>query len=230
MAVHTPNVYSSVVSFCAATTAQRPMTREMMSLSCSGDVSSEGFRGYTRRRTMWKASAVRAREWARKPTMSSRRKKAVSIMSITLMRVLLDHAHLEEPAMTRAKSARARACGRVQGEESCGGNGDGNSVVNAMRRSRRCLRGGGLAGCRGCVRLRDGRWHVVEGRWRERKTSRRGFWKKQSSANNLEIQGRRVVARWGPWLRKGPGPALEPTASYYQSANASRAATAGLRF
>jgi len=110
MAVHTPNVYSSVVSFCAATTAQRPMTREMMSLSCSGDVSSEGFRGYTRRRTMWKASAVRAREWARKPTMSSRRKKAVSIMSITLMRVLLDHAHLEEPAMTRAKSARARAC------------------------------------------------------------------------------------------------------------------------
>lgn len=203
MTVHTPNVYSSVVSFCAATTAQRPMTREMMSLSCSGDVSSEGLRGYTGRRTMWKASAVRAREWARKPTMSSRRKKAVSIMSITLMRVLLDHAHLEEPAMMRAKSARARECGRVQREESCGGDDDGNSVVNAMRRCRRCLCWGGLAGCRGCVRLRDGRWHVDEGRWRERKMSRRGFWKETEQQQQPGNTGPRLVARWGTLGKEG---------------------------
>ncbi|KAK1245732.1 hypothetical protein MKX07_004801 [Trichoderma sp. CBMAI-0711] len=45
---------------------------------------------------MWKASAVSARECARKPQISSRRKKAVSIAIMTLMRVLLDHASREE--------------------------------------------------------------------------------------------------------------------------------------
>ncbi len=44
---------------------------------------------------MWKASAVRAREWARKPTVSSSRKKAVSMAIMTLIRVDLDHAILE---------------------------------------------------------------------------------------------------------------------------------------
>lgn len=47
-------------------------------------------------RTMWKASAVSARECARKPQISSSRKKAVSIAIMTLMRVLLDHTSREE--------------------------------------------------------------------------------------------------------------------------------------
>ncbi len=75
--MHTPKVNSSVVSFCAATTAQRPMMREMMSLS------------------MWKASAVKASEWARKPEMSSRKKNDVSMAIIILMRVLLESPDLE---------------------------------------------------------------------------------------------------------------------------------------
>lgn len=58
-------------------------------------------------RTMWKASAVRAREWARKPAMSSSRKKAVSMTSMIFMRVLLDHAHFEEPAMAATSGAGA---------------------------------------------------------------------------------------------------------------------------
>jgi hypothetical protein len=41
---------------------------------------------------MWKASAMRASEWARKPVTSSSRKKAVSIAIMTLILVLLDQA------------------------------------------------------------------------------------------------------------------------------------------
>lgn len=48
-----------------------------------------------RAQTMWKASAVRASEWATKPLMSSRRKKAVSIPIIILIRVLLESADLD---------------------------------------------------------------------------------------------------------------------------------------
>lgn len=69
-----PKVNWSVETFWDALTAQRPITREMMSLS------------------MWKASAMRASEWARKPVTSSSRKKAVSIAIMTLILVLLDQA------------------------------------------------------------------------------------------------------------------------------------------
>lgn len=44
---------------------------------------------------MWKASAVRASEWATKPLMSSRRKKAVSMPIMILIRVLLESADLD---------------------------------------------------------------------------------------------------------------------------------------
>lgn len=41
---------------------------------------------------MWKASAVNASEWTRNPLTSSSRKKAVSMMIITFIRVLFDQA------------------------------------------------------------------------------------------------------------------------------------------
>jgi hypothetical protein len=66
---------------------------------------------------MWKASAVRASEWARMPATSSRRKKAVSMIIITLMRVLLDHAILEEPAMANASVGRFRTSFGGQGRQ-----------------------------------------------------------------------------------------------------------------
>lgn len=50
------------------------------------------------RRTIWKASAVRASECARKPQTSSSKKKAVSMAIIILMRVLLESAILEPMA------------------------------------------------------------------------------------------------------------------------------------
>ena len=53
---------------------------------------------------MWKASAVRAREWARKPLMSSRRKNVVSMTIIILMRRLFDQ-------LTRRKLAMAKEVG-----------------------------------------------------------------------------------------------------------------------
>lgn len=56
-------------------------------------------------RTMWKASAVRASECARNPQISSRRKKAVSMAIMTLMRVLLDHASREEFAIANRNAA-----------------------------------------------------------------------------------------------------------------------------
>lgn len=43
---------------------------------------------------IWKASAMSARECTRNPEVSSSRKKATSIASMTLMRVDLDHAIL----------------------------------------------------------------------------------------------------------------------------------------
>lgn len=85
----TPKVNSSVVAFCAATTAHRPMTKEIISLS------------------MWKASAVKAREWARKPAMSSSKKKAVSMMIMSLIRVDLDQDSLR-PIMMTLGSTRLR--------------------------------------------------------------------------------------------------------------------------
>lgn len=56
-------------------------------------------------RTMWKASAVSASECARKPHISSRRKKAVSMAIMTLMRVLLDHANREDFAIASRNAA-----------------------------------------------------------------------------------------------------------------------------
>jgi hypothetical protein len=52
-----------------------------------------GFRS-ERAPTMWKASAISAREWTAKPTPSSSRKNMTSMTSITLMRVDFDHAIL----------------------------------------------------------------------------------------------------------------------------------------
>lgn len=69
-------------------------------------------------RTMWKASAVRASECARKPHISSSRKKAVSMAIMILMRVLLDHAMLEVLGMaTRNAAPNWRAWSGESGEE-----------------------------------------------------------------------------------------------------------------
>lgn len=90
-----PKVNSSVVAFCDAITAHRPMAREIISFS------------------MWKASAVSANECARKPDISSSRKKAVSMAIMILMRVLLDHAMLEVFGMANRNAApnwRAWTC------------------------------------------------------------------------------------------------------------------------
>lgn len=54
---------------------------------------------------MWKASAVSANECARKPHISSSKKKAVSMAIMTLMRVLLDHAMLEKLGMANRNAA-----------------------------------------------------------------------------------------------------------------------------
>lgn len=56
-------------------------------------------------RTIWKASAVSASECARNPHISSRRKKAVSMAIMTLMRVLLDHANREDFAIASRNAA-----------------------------------------------------------------------------------------------------------------------------
>lgn len=72
---------------------------------------------------MWKASAVSAKECARKPQMSSSRKKAVSIAIMTLMRVLLDHASLEEEfaIVTRDEAPElARRVWKLQKETAVG--------------------------------------------------------------------------------------------------------------
>jgi hypothetical protein len=54
---------------------------------------------------MWKASAVSANECARNPDINSRRKNAVSMAIMTLMRVLLDHAMLEAFGMVNRNAA-----------------------------------------------------------------------------------------------------------------------------
>lgn len=54
---------------------------------------------------MWKASAVSASECARKPHISSSRKKAESMAIMILMRVLLDHAMLEVLGMANRNAA-----------------------------------------------------------------------------------------------------------------------------
>lgn len=59
--------------------------------------------------TMWKASAMRASEWARTPVVSSRMKKAVSRAIMTLMRVLLDHAIFWRSPMVRDEWAPTKA-------------------------------------------------------------------------------------------------------------------------
>ena len=57
-------------------------------------------------RTMWKASAVRAREPTRKPLMSSRRKKQVSMTIMILMRRLFDQAIRSGLPMMKAGGRR----------------------------------------------------------------------------------------------------------------------------
>lgn len=57
---------------------------------------------------MWKASAMRASEWARKPVTSSSKKKAVSRAIITLIRVLLDQASFCRRPMVKELRRRKR--------------------------------------------------------------------------------------------------------------------------
>lgn len=64
---------------------------------------------------MWKASAVRASEWARKPEIISTKKNTVSMAIMILMRVLLESAILEAMVMDRRGSPRSgvsRECER----------------------------------------------------------------------------------------------------------------------
>lgn len=69
-------MYLSVVAFRATLTAHNPTSNDIISFS------------------IWKASAMSANDWTRNPVVSSRRKKAMSMPSIMLMRVVLDHAIL----------------------------------------------------------------------------------------------------------------------------------------
>ena len=72
--------------------------------------------------------------------MSSRRKKAVSITIMTLMRVDLDHAILEPPAMVNAKTRRQARAGEKTEAYAVGDVvGDGDGI--------RCWEGLGRCGC-----------------------------------------------------------------------------------
>jgi hypothetical protein len=86
-----------VVALLATETAHKPTSKEMISLSYGKRlVRLNVIWLATRDLTMWKASAINARECTAKPTPNSRRKKTVSRTSITLMRVDLDHPILGE--------------------------------------------------------------------------------------------------------------------------------------
>jgi hypothetical protein len=91
--VLTPKEYLSVEGFRAAFTAHRPTTRDMISLSylrvsIDAEISGE----YQELLTIWNASAIRAKEPTATPTPSSRMRNAVSMASMTVIRVDFDHA------------------------------------------------------------------------------------------------------------------------------------------
>lgn len=65
---------------------------------------------------MWKASAVKASEWTRKPLINSSKKKAVSMAIMTLIRVLLDHAMVKKLAVGCGGSGKRRRMERVRVE------------------------------------------------------------------------------------------------------------------
>lgn len=58
---------------------------------------------------MWKASAMSASECTANPTVNSMRKKRISMPSITLMRVVLDHAILKSAVCASALFTGRRA-------------------------------------------------------------------------------------------------------------------------